>query len=190
MIRFSPTFFILILASTLSAQESNSRVGINTLFELRADSIEQRITVNKWGTDTSYYLNFQVKNISIDTLTYKTNTCFYYNHSVLTVDDLEFDLNPNGGCLYNSYNIYQLAPGESFSESQWITAYDYKLNKLKIAEWNSILSVPLIKDDSKTYRVDGREFVENEQYLIYKGKIRVIRTMIDNRKRKKKKKST
>ena len=129
MIRLLSTLFVLTLAGTTNAQDGNSIVDINKLFELKVDSIEQKVTINKWGTDTSYYLHFQVENITIDTLTFKTNTCFYYNHSTLTVGNLEFDLNPKGGCLFNSHNEYELAPNESFDEAQSITAF--KLNKLE-----------------------------------------------------------
>ena len=188
MIRLLSTLFVLTLAGTTNAQDGNSIVDINKLFELKVDSIEQKVTINKWGTDTSYYLHFQVENITIDTLTFKTNTCFYYNHSTLTVGNLEFDLNPKGGCLFNSHNEYELAPNESFDEAQSITAF--KLNKLENGDWDATLSVPILQDDDSIFRVDGRGFVENELYLTYSGKVKVMRTVIDNRKRKKKKKST
>ncbi|MCR9172895.1 MAG: hypothetical protein NXI10_10400 [bacterium] len=188
MIRLLLIFFGLTLVCTVNGQDSTSTIELNKLFEIRVDSIEQKVTINKWGADTSYYLHFQVKNISTDTLTYKTNTCFYYNHSVLNVENLEFDLNPDGGCLFNSHNIYKLSPGEAFSEAQSITAYNYQLNKLKIGEWNSSLSVPLVKDDSTTYRVDGRSFIENQQYLKCENRTKVVKTIVDNSKRKKKNK--
>lgn len=188
MIRYLLILFALTLAGTTNAQDNNSVVDMNKLFDLEVDSIEQKVTINKWGTDTTYYLHFQVKNISTDTLTYKTNTCFYYNHSALTVDNLEFDLNPDGGCLFNSHNVYKLAPGATFSEAQWITAYNYQLNKLELGEWNSSLSVPLVKEDSTSYRVDGRSFVENQKYLTCENRIKVVQTKVDNRKQKKKKK--
>lgn len=188
MIRLLSILLVFTLTISVKGQDSTSTNDLNRLFELKVDSIEQRATINRWGTDTSYYLHFQVKNISTDTLTYKTNTCFYYNHSALTVENFEFDLNPNGGCYFNSHNVYILAPGETFSEAQSLTASNYPLNKLKIGEWNSSLSVPLVKDDSTTFRVDGREFVENKKHLTYKGKIKIVYTVVDNRKRNKNKK--
>ena len=65
-----------------------------------------------------------------------------------------------------------------------------KLNKLENGDWDATLSVPILQDDDSIFRVDGRGFVENELYLTYSGKVKVMRTVIDNRKRKKKKKST
>ena len=129
--RLISIFLFLTITSVVNAQDSSVIVDVNELFELKVDSIEQKITINNWGTDTTYYLHFEVKNISNDTLTYITNTCFYYNHSTLSVGNLEFDLNPSGGCYFNSHNIYRLAPNKSFTEAQWITTYDYQLNKLK-----------------------------------------------------------
>lgn len=180
--RLISIFIFLTIASTANAQDSNVQIDIDELFELKVDSLEQKITINKWGIDTAYFMHFEVRNISSDTLEYITNTCFYYNHSTLSVGNMEFDLNPSGGCLFNSHNIYRLAPNESFTEAQWITAYDYKLNELKIGEWNSTLSIPLIKDDSTIFRVDGRAFVENKQYLTCDRKTKVMKTVIDNRK--------
>tara|TARA_B100001173_G_C15698729_1_gene425128 strand:- start:32 stop:604 length:573 start_codon:yes stop_codon:yes gene_type:complete len=182
---FLSILFILTIVSA-NAQNSNTVVDVNELFDLKVDSIEQKITINKWDADTSYYLHFKVENISNDTLTYITNTCFYYNHSSLTIDNLELDLNPDGGCSFNSLNVYKLDPGESFVESEWITASN--LNTLKIGEWNITLSVPLIRDNPTTYRIDGRSFVEDKKYLTNNCLTKVVKTVVENRKRKKKKK--
>ena len=182
---FLSILFILTIVSA-NAQNSNTVVDVNELFDLKVDSIEQKITINKWGADTNYHLHFKVGNISKDTLTYITNTCFYYNHSSLTVGNLELDLNLDGGCSINSHNIYKLAPGESFVESEWITASN--LNTLKIGEWNITLSVPLIRDNPTTYRIDGRSFVEDKKYLTNNCLTKVVKTVVENRKRKKKKK--
>lgn len=190
MNRLLSIFFILTIVLNTNAQDSSLVIDVNEIFDLKVETVEQRITINKWGADTSYFLHFQIKNISTDTLIYKTNTCFYYNHSTLTVDNMEYDLNPDGGCYFNSHNVYNLSPGETFSEAQWITANNCQLNKLKIGEWKSSLSVPLVKDDSKAYRVDGRRFVENQQYLKSESNTKVVRTIVDNRKQKKKKKRT
>jgi hypothetical protein len=83
----------------------------------------------------------------------------------------------------NSYNTYVLSPGQSFSESWWVIAYN--LQELKVGECNATLSVPIIIDDLERFRVDGRSFVENKQYLIYTGQSKIINTIHDNRNRKK-----
>jgi hypothetical protein len=181
-------FFILTLANIIYSQDSNSTFELDKLFELKVDSIEQKVTLNNWGSDTSYYLHYQINNIATDTLTFKTNTCFYYNHSTLTIGKLVFALNLMGGCYFNSHNVYELAPGESLTEAQWITFFN--MNKLEKGDWDATLFVPVVKDDQTTYRVDGRGFVENEQYLVYEGKIKIMNAIIDNRKRKRKKRST
>jgi len=186
MIKIRTQYLLVITALMFSyntnAQENDSLEIVKDLFELSVDSIEQKIRVNRWGTDTSYYLHYRVKNISIDTLTYITNTCFYYNHSSLVVEGLEFELNLRGGCYMNSYNIYQIAPGESFIEAQWIIANN--LNELKNGEWKASLLVRIVKDNDTTYRVDGRDFGENKQYLYFVGKIKVMTTVVNNKKRK------
>lgn len=181
MIRLLSIFIILSFNKSINAQDNYSTTEMNNLFELKIDSIEQKVTINRWGKDTSYFLYYQVKNISIDRLTYITNTCFYYNHSMLTVGDLKLDLNLKGGCNFNSHIIYKLAPGESFSEAQWIIANG--LNKLKNGSWSSTLSVPLIKDSQTTYRVDGRKFIKNKKYLNYEGRTKVKKTVINNQKK-------
>jgi hypothetical protein len=175
--------FILIASPSAFTQVSNSTTHINTKFEIHLDSIERKVTVNKWGTDSSYYLHYTVTNISKYALTYVTNSCFYYNHYSLKVGQHEFDLNPSGGCLFNETTPHSLAPGESFNRSEWITAAN--LNTLTKGEWSVTLSIPLVKDDEKTYRVDGRTFVENEEYLIFVNQTKIIETYINNRKRKK-----
>lgn len=188
MIKIRSRYLVFILSLIYSvngsAQEIDSLTSVNDLLELKVDSIEQRITVNRWGSDTSYYLHYQVKNISTDTLTYITNSCFYYNHSSLVIGSLDFELNLQGGCYMNSYNVYQIAPNKSFVEAQWITAI--KLNKLTNGEWKSSLLVHIVKDDNTTYRVDGRDFGENKQYLNFIGKIKVITTVINNKRKKRK----
>ena len=177
-------FLTLTLSGSLFAQTITKDVDINDLFKLEVDSIEQRVTINKWGNDTSYYLHYKVKNTSSDTLTFKTNTCFYYNHSILNINNLKIHLNPEGGCYFNSHNIYKLAPNESFIEAQWITAYD--LNKLVSGEHSAKLNIPILKNSSTTYRIDGRWLDEIKLYLTYEGEIKVVNTVINKRKRKKK----
>lgn len=177
--------FIISFLHNVNAQDSDSLTGINKLFNLTLDSIEQEITLHKWGSDTISYLHLQVQNISTDTLWFKTNSCFYYNHSTLIVDDLKYDLNPDGDCYVNRYYSYDLAPNESIFESQWIISIG--LNNLKNGDLDVLFSIPIVKDDQLTYRVDGRSFVKTDQYLIYRGKVKVVKKVIDNRKRKKKK---
>ena len=173
----------MIASSSAFTQVGNSITHVNTNFQTHLDSIERKVTVNKWGTDSSYCLHYTVTNISKYTLTYVTNSCFYYNHYSLKVGQLEFDLNPSGGCMFNETTLHSLAPGESFNKSEWITATN--LNTLPKGEWSVTLSIPLVKDDEKTYRVDGRTFVENEEYLIFVKQTKIIEPCINNRKRKK-----
>ena len=180
--RYLVFIFVLMHSINGNAQKNDSLTSVNDLFELKVDSIEQKIIGNRWATDTSYYLHYQVKNISTDTLTYISNTCFYYNHSSLVLGGLLFELNLKGGCYMNSYNVYQIAPNESFSEAQWITAGN--LNKLNNGESKASFSVRIVKDDDNTYRVDGRDFGENKQYLNFSGKIKVITKLINNKRKK------
>jgi len=171
--------------STNTIAQENNRPDVNLLFELKADTIERRITVNKWGNDTSYFLHYTVKNISTDTLSYMANSCFYYNHYTLKIGQIVFDLNPTGGCKFNSVTIHELSPGESFHMADWITAVNLKLMKTGIED--AVLSIPLVMDNKAEYRVDGRSFVENKEYLVFKGPVKIIETYFDKRKRKRNK---
>ncbi|MCC7453112.1 MAG: hypothetical protein IT222_03010 [Crocinitomix sp.] len=85
--------------------------------------------------------------------------------------------------MYNETTPHSLAPGESFNKSEWVTATN--LNTLSKGEWSVTLCIPLVKVDEKTYRVDGRTFVENEEYLIFVKQTKIIETFINNRKQKK-----
>lgn len=175
--------FIFIASSSAYTQEQNSISHVDTKFAIHLDYLERKLTLNKWGADTSYFLHYTVTNISKDTLTYITNSCFYYNHYSLKVGQLEFDLNPSGGCMYNETTPHSLAPGESLNKSEWVIATN--LNTLSKGEWSVTLCIPLVKVDEKTYRVDGRTFVENEEYLIFVKQTKIIETFINNRKQKK-----
>ncbi len=165
------------------SQGNVSITNVITLLEFRLDSIEQRITYDKWGTDTSHYMYYTVQNVSDDTLEYTTNSCFYYNHYQLKVADVNYDVNPKGGCYSNELTPFKLAPGNSFSILEDI--HSYRLNKLIVGETDAMIIIPLVKDDKYKYRVDGRNFIDNSKSLIFKGKTKVIRNYIDNRKRKK-----
>lgn len=184
MKRYFILLFALINISVAFAQKPDSLAPVNTIFEINLRCIERIVTVNKWGIDSSYFLHYTVRNISKDTFTYVTNSCFYYNHYSLKIGKLEFDLNPSGGCMFNSTTPYALAPGESFKKSEWIIASN--VNAIAGGEWDVKLLVPLVMDDETTYRVDGRPFVENEECLIFDNHTKVIETYIDNRKRKRK----
>lgn len=175
---------ILVVSTNAFAQDSIYKTPINTKFAIHLDSIEQNITVNKWGIDSNYYLHYKIVNLSNDTLTYITNSCFYYNHYSLRIGQLEFDLNPSGGCTFNEITPHSLAPGESFSNVEWITARN--LHSLLKGEYNVKLSIPIVKDGEKIFRVDGREFVENANFLIYNKQTKIIETYNYIKKRKKK----
>lgn len=175
-----------VLASLVYAysQDSTATDDVSTLFELKVDSIELKITNEKWGTDSSYYLHYTVKNRSEDTLVYTTNSCFYYNHYVLKTEHSSFDINPSGGCNFNALTPFTLPPGASCSRTEWITAQD--LHPLVAGDLDVTLSVPLVRQDKRTYRVDGRDFVKDAEPLIFTGKTIFIKTVVDKRKRKKK----
>ena len=173
---------ITLLSFIAHSQESNPAADVNTLFELKLDSIELRITDSKWGIDTSRYFHYTVKNTSDDTLTFVTNSCFYYNHYQLKTENAVFDLNPTGGCSFNQQTPVVIPPGTSFSQTDAILS---GLHDLPAGELNVSLFIPLVNDKKNTYRVDGRDFVENEQQLIFTGKTKVVKTVINKRKRKK-----
>lgn len=183
MKRCSGILFVLLSFFTLRAQDKSTTSDVNTLFELKLDSIEVRITEHKWGIDTNQFLHFTVKNRSEDSLTYVTNSCFYYNHYALKTPTTAIDINPSGGCSFNQLTPFVLAPGTSVSRSEWAVAAE--LAALAVGELDVTLTIPLISHEKNNYRVDGRDFVENKKQLIYSGKTKVVRTYSDNRKRKK-----
>ncbi len=171
--------FLLVFSFTNAfTQVSNN----NAKFELHLDSIERKVILNKWGTDSSYYLHYSVTNISEDTLIYLTNSCFYYNHYSLKVGTQLFDLNQSGGCYCNVTTLHLLPSGVSFKKSELFTSNS--LNSLATGEWNVCLSIPLVRDTEKIYRVDGRTFVKNEEYIIFDEQTKIIETYIDNRRLK------
>lgn len=166
---------ILIFVSfhiEIYSQENHSMLDVNHLFEFRLDSIEQRIIEDKWGTQIRHYIHFRVKNKSEDTLIYAANSCFYYNHYLLKIEDLSYDINPRGSCSYNSLTPFELLPGESFNRIEWITAFG--LDTLGADATNVMLFIPLVKYGQNKYRVDGRDFIENKEQLIFKGKTRIV----------------
>lgn len=178
--------FALLTFSQVHSQEIDSVRKISTLFEFQLDSVEERITEYKWGKDTSHYIYYTVKNISEDTLEYITNSCFYYNHYFIKIENSEYDLNPWGGCYCNVITPHKLAPENTFSKCESI--FTFGSIELMIGARDVTLTIPLVKDNSQKYRVDGRSFVENSENLIFSGKTKVIRNTIDCRSRKKRKK--
>ena len=175
--------FFLALTTGVEAQTNNPKYEVNLNLSIQLDSIERRITINKNNTDTSYYMHCTVKNISVDTLTFVTNSCFYYNHCTLSVEQTTFDLNPDGGCIANALTFHSIAPGESYKYTEWITASNLK--NLTKGKSNITLNIPVVKDDETTYRIDGRDFVKTKQLLIFTGLAKVTELKVVKTKRKK-----
>lgn len=177
--------FLVLLVTFCSyhmyAQDHRFQNRIHTQFELHVDSIDRTIAVHKQSTDTFHVLHHTIKNTSADTLTYVTNSCFYYNHFTMEINGVQFEVNENGGCLFNEQQPHIVAPGESVSISEWITSAE--LNKLNSGEWDGKVIIPLVQDNERTYRVDGRyltrqegknDAVGREEYLIFTGRIKVV----------------
>ncbi len=174
-------FFILFAYAKSFTQIIDSKRQFNTKFRIALDSIERKLIVNKFGTDSSYLLYYTITNISKDTLTYITNSCFYYNHYSLKVEEIEFDLNPKGGCIFNETTSHLLPPGGFFKKTEFITAFN--LHALTKGERNVTLLIPLIQDNEIQYRVDGRVFDENVEYLIFDNQAKIVETILNKRKR-------
>ncbi|MEM7372369.1 MAG: hypothetical protein AAF587_27365 [Bacteroidota bacterium] len=166
-----PLFILGPLCHTYS-QEIDSTSVVNSLFEWQLDSIEQRIIETKQGIDTDYYLHYTVKNISEDTLTYVCNSCFYYNHYYVRVNDLAFPVNLWGGCYFNEVTPFELPPGKSFSRTEPIITYG--LDTLELGHAEVTLFIPLVKDQENLYRVDGRLIDIERMYLVGKGTTKVV----------------
>lgn len=176
--------FFLALTAGAEAQTNNPKDEVSLNLSIQLDSIERRITINKNDTDTNYYLHYTVKNISLDTLTYVTNSCFYYNHCTLSVEQTTFDLNADGACIANALTFHSIAPGESYKYTEWITASNLK--NLTKGESIITLIIPVVKDNETTYRIDGRDFVKTKQLLIFTGSAKMTETKFVKTKRKKK----
>lgn len=174
-------YFILLVMLT-SFCSVYAQDNIDKLFKINLNVIRSTVMVNKWGSDTTYYLDYSVENISTDTLVYITNSCFYYNHYSLKTSEQEFDLNPIGSCSFNELTYHTLAPGEAFNISEEFIAGDLSL--LKAGNWYVTLKVPLVKD-ARGYRVDGRDFIQDKQYLIYNGTAVVVQVMVTKQKKQK-----
>lgn len=178
------SFLVLLVTFSsyhMYAQDHRFQNRIHTQFELHVDSIDRTIAVHKQSTDTFHVLHHTIKNTSGDTLTYVTNSCFYYNHFTMEISGVQFEVNENGGCLFNEQQPHIVAPGESVRISEWITSAE--LNKLTSGEWDGKVIIPLVQDNERTYRVDGRyltrqegknDAVGREEYLIFTGRIKVV----------------
>lgn len=191
-------FFLLlmILSCQTYAQDHRFQSRVNTRFELHIDSLSRAIAIHKQAVDTFHVLHHTIKNTSADTLTYVTNSCFYYNHFTMEVGGVQFEVNESGGCLFNEQQPHQLAPGESVHISEWVSSAE--LNQLKTGESDGKVIVPLIQDNEHRYRVDGRYLTRQEngnnssrqeEYLIFEGRIKVVETVTETPKRKKNRKS-
>ncbi|MBC9812614.1 hypothetical protein H9Y05_09040 [Crocinitomicaceae bacterium CZZ-1] len=190
-------FLVLLLfvcSYQVHAQDHRFQNRIHTQFELHVDSLERCTVAHKQYVDTVYWLHFSVKNTSGDTLTYVTNSCFYYNHFTMIIGRVQFEVNENGGCLFNEQQPHIVAPGASVRISEWITSA--KLNQLDTGEWDGKVIIPLIRDTEQIYRVDGRyltqhgnDVVGQEEYLIFEGRINIVQTYTEGFKGKKKGKS-
>lgn len=189
-------FLFITLSCHIYAQDHRFQNRIHTQFELHIDSLKRTIAMHKQSIDTFHVLYHTIKNTSGDTLTYVTNSCFYYNHFTMEINGAQFEVNESGGCLFNEQQPHKLAPGESVRISEWITSA--ALNKLNSGESDGKVIIPLIQDNEQTYRVDGRYLTRQEdgnnnsgreQYLIFEGKIKVVEAVSNSVKRKKKDKS-
>ena len=169
-------FLFLLFSLTLQAQENIGHTDLNQILELSLNSFEQRITHDELEIDTTYYLHFQVINISNDTLTFITNSCFYYNHSTLTIDSSNFDFNAEGNCHFNSWKFFELEPNDSMTENQFVWAHN--AYKIKNSAQEATLTFQIVQDDPLTYRIDGRNFIENAQQLVFEGKFTLHKTEI------------
>lgn len=178
------SLLIFLSFQSAFAQKDTNQIDVNSLFSLQLDSIAHRITINKRRVDTTNILYYKIKNISNDTLIFISNSCFYYNHSRIKIENTEYDLNSVGGCIGNSYITYEIAPGNSIIVNEWVS--NDSLNNLEIGDWNTILTIPLVKDSPTKYRVNGINFFENKQYLIFSGKTTIVKSVIDKRKKRKK----
>jgi hypothetical protein len=178
------SLLIFLSFQSAFAQKDTNQIDVNSLFSLQLDSIALRNTIDKWGTYTFNVLYYQVKNISNDTLIFIRNTCFYYNHSRIKIENIEFDLNSAGSCYFNSYETFEIASGNSIKINEWVS--NDSLNNLESGDWNTMLTIPLVKDSPTKYRVNGINFFENKQYLIFNGKTTIVKSVIDKRKRRNK----
>jgi len=142
---------------------------------MEVKSIERRLTVKRKYQSTDHYLNLSITNLSKHKLAFGTNTCFYYNHCTLTIGDQKIELNEKGGCPFNSNNVYELQPGESFQEAIWITSKE--LVELPLGPLKISLQLPIILNRNNSYQIDGRGIYENAENLHFEGEIEVIKTV-------------
>jgi hypothetical protein len=56
-------FCFWTFGTLVSAQSGDSKINVDKQFELEVDSIERIVTINKWGTDTSFFIHYTVTNI-------------------------------------------------------------------------------------------------------------------------------
>lgn len=179
-------YSLSILLVAMLAMNALAQVNYipNTTFSLVVDSIERNVSETKRYVDTSYYIHYTVTNLSADTLVYVTNSCFYYNHCILTSGQTAYDINPRGGCFSNITTNHYLKPGEKLRHAQWSSAKN--MNTLTTGILNIQLVIPLVKE-GKRYTIDGRGYAKNIEQLIFEGQTKVVQA--DKRKKRRKKTS-
>lgn len=185
-------FFLFVLIVTASvfevhAQDNDSLIDLQTLFDFQLDSIERRTTVKSWETDTNYIFHYTVKNNSDDTLNYVTNSCFYYNLSILTIGDSDYVINPWGGCFANMTTNHIVAPGESMNIIMRAVTSD--LDFLEVGDQNVKLVIKLKKNGENEYQVFAMAFGQIQYFLTFEGKTILVESYVDLRRRSKRKKA-
>jgi hypothetical protein len=183
--------FFLLSSTNIVAQQADTTIDINKIFELRINAIEQVTTITKSYTYTENYLNYTIKNISKDTAVYFTNSCFYYNLYTFIINQDTFNVNERGGnhCRLNSETPHELEPNASFNALEEIQGLP--IDSLSSTNNNISLKIPLRKAVNAPYYhvINGRAVFKTTYYLIYEGPVTVLKKTIDYRKIKKKKKS-
>lgn len=170
-------FFIFSASLFSKGKPKEASSSVNHFFELKIDSIERIVMNDMWGEDVKYLLHYSIRNTHSEKMVYVANSCIYANHYQGRINGAAYHFNATGDCYVNAPIQHELAPGESFSENELISAA--ALDELEPGSIELSLFISLLKDSANHYKVSGESFEENEDKLVFKGKTKFIEKLLD-----------
>jgi hypothetical protein len=179
------TFTIFTVLNAI-CQNNDSIRDLNQQLSLRIDSMEQKITEDKWGTIILHHIHYSITNKSSDTVTFITNSCPSYNTYKLSVNDTTYRINTDIRCSLNALTRHIIPPNETISLKEYASMHSiHKFSNTDFVRF----SIPIAIDGPNSFRVSG--FNPDQKELIYQGKLQVVTAFsssIKTKKRKKRKK--
>jgi len=136
--------------------------------DVKLDSIEKIITVNKWGVDSIFYAHYSLTNTSEDTIVFITNSCPSLNAYSIEINDSLHIFNSNVNCSFNAFTINTIAPAKYIHISDLLlTNSDIKFNDTQVLTF----SIPAVQWDNGEIQVNGSVKAANK--ITFTGKTKL-----------------